>query len=331
MTNKTAALKKASQLIRAARYPLLICHVDPDGDAIGSLMGLSLALQQAEWQPTAACADPISPDFDYIPGAAAIIQEPGTAFDLVVVLDCSDRERAGEMLQQPALENTPLLNIDHHLTNTHFGTVNLVDPHAASTAEIVLQLLRHMGLPINAQTATALLSGIVTDTRGFRTCNVTAEVMQAATHLMRAGASLPYVAYHGLDRRSTAAIRLWGAALSQVQVRNRVIWASIPLGMRREAGFTDSGDASLVSFLIGDKDADAAAVFVEQEEGQVEIGLRAVHGFDVAKVALQFGGGGHAAAAGCQVTGSLEQVRMRVLEALWAELARQRRSMRDEA
>jgi len=325
-TKKNRTLKQASQLIQSAHRPLLICHIAPDGDAVGSLTGLGRALRQSGLEPDLACSDPIPARFNYIPGVEAIVQDAGRSFDLVISLDCSDLERLGHFPQLPAFGNTPLLNIDHHLTNLNFGDVNLVDPEASSTAEVILRLLEYVAIPLDAELATCLLAGIVTDTRGFRTSNVTIQVMEAALRLMKAGASLPYVTHHGLDRRSTAAIRLWRAALSSLRVADHLIWTSIPLAMRRAAGYMGNGDAGLVSFLVGTDDADVAVVFAEREDGRVEVGFRAVPGFDVAQVALQFGGGGHALAAGCTLPGPLEETQAQVLAVLEADLARQRQS-----
>lgn len=301
-----------------------MCHIDPDGDAVGSLTALGLTLRQMGQQPILACADPIPAQFDYIPGAKTIVQEVSLSFDLVVSVDCSDRERLGCFPKLPAFESVPLVNIDHHITNTGFGTVNLVDPEASSTAEIVLRLLDALQVPLSAESATCLLAGIVSDTRGFRTGTTTAEVLEAALRLIRAGASLSHVARHALDRRSTSAIRLWGAALAQLHVENRLLWTSISRAMRCATGHAGNGDVKLANFLITADDADAVAVFVERDDGRIEVSLRAAPGFDVTPVALRFGGGGHTLAAGCNLPGPLEEAQARVLAALRADLARQR-------
>jgi len=303
---------------------LLVCHVAPDGDAIGSLTGLGRALRRMGLEPIMACSDPISARFNYVPGAEAIVQDTSATFDLVISLDCSDLERLGRFTQMQAFGSTPLLNIDHHLTNLYFGAVNLVDPNASSTAEVVLRLLDYMAVPLDAELATCLLTGIVTDTRGFRTSNVTVQVMEATLRLMKAGASLPYITHRGLDRRPIAAIRMWGAALAQLRVEGRVIWTCVTPEIRRAADYIGNGDAGLVSFLISANDADAAVVFVEREDGRVEVGFRAVPGFDVGHVALVLGGGGHALAAGCTLPGPIEKAQAQVLVALQADLARQR-------
>jgi phosphoesterase RecJ-like protein len=254
------------------------------------------------------------------------VRKVSDAFDLVISIDSSDLKRLGHFPQMPAFDSVPLLNIDHHLTNLYFGDVNLVDPQASSAAEVVLRLLEYMSVPLDADVATCLLTGIVTDTRGFRTSNVTIQVMEAALQLMEAGASLPYITHHGFNRRPTAVILLWSAALRHLQIRDRVIWTSIPQAMRREVGYAGNGDAGLASFLVSADDADVAAVFVEGEDGRIEVGLRAVPGFDVAQVALQFGGGGHALAAGCTLSGPMEDAQAQTLAALQADLSRQRRA-----
>ncbi len=322
----SAKLFLSSQLVRSARQPLLICHVAPDADAIGSLTGLGRALRQMGQEPSLACSDPVASRFDYIPGSETIVQRVSASFDLVISLDCSDLERLGRFSHMPAFGSVPLLNIDHHVTNLGFGDVNLVDPHASSTAQVVLWLLEYMEVSLDAELAASLLAGIVSDTRCFRTSNVTVQVMEDALRLMRAGASLPDIAHHSFNRRPTAAILLWGAALALVQVEDGLIWTNMPLAMRHAVGYTGNGDAGLANFLVSAVGVDAAAVFIEREDGRVEVGLRAAPGFDVAQVALQLGGGGHTLAAGCDISEPLEKAQARVLAALRASLDRQRRS-----
>lgn len=317
-------LEQARQAITSAQHPLLICHVDPDGDAIGSLVGLGRALRQIGLDPILACPDPIPTSFGYIPGIDEIVTVVDTPFDLVISLDCSDLQRLGSFPQLPAFERVPLINIDHHVTNLGFGQVKLVDPSASSTAEIVLRLVEHLAVSLDTEIATALLTGIVADTRGFRTSNVTPKVLEAALQLMRAGASLPDVALHSLDTRPATALLLWGLALSRIQIQDRIIWTSIPMAARSQADFADNGDAGLASFLVSAEEADVSAVFVERPDGQIEVGMRAVPGSDVAQVALGFGGGGHALAAGCTLAGPLEEAEARLLEALKVDLAERR-------
>ncbi len=321
MTTKKTNLSRASELIRGSQRPLLVCHVTPDDDAIGSLTGLGGALRRLALEPTMACSDVIASRLRYIPGADQIVQRVESAFDLVVSVDCSDLCRLGSIAQLPGFDSVPLINIDHHVSNPGFGEVNLVDAKAACTAEIVLELLDYMGAAVDTETATSLLAGVVGDTRGFRTNNVTVTLMETAVRLMKAGAPLPHTAFHGLDRRTIGSIKLWGAALELLRIEDGVIWATIPLAVRQAVGFDGPGDAGLAGFLNGADEADVAAVLTERKDGNVEVGLRASPGFDVAQVAAQFGGGGHALAAGCLVDGPLEEAERRVLAALKASVA----------
>jgi phosphoesterase RecJ-like protein len=321
---KKSTLKQASQLIRQAHQPLLICHVAPDGDALGSLTGLARALRRIGQSPIAACPDPVPSRFGYIPGIESVVEVVEDFFDLVVAVDCSHPDRLGHFAELPRFGQYPLVNIDHHVTNINFGDVNVVDSHASSTAEVILDLLDQLDIGLDEPLATCLLIGIVTDTRGFRTNNVTPRVMEAALRLMEAGASLPYASQHGLDRRPMAVIRLWGEAVSRLRFEDGIVWCSMSLEMRHRVGYQGGGDAGLASFLLSADEADVSLVLVEQDDGQIDVGLRAMPGFDVAQLALRFGGGGHALAAGFNTEGPLERAEERVLNALRSDVARQR-------
>jgi phosphoesterase RecJ-like protein len=238
------------------------------------------------------------------------------AFDLVIALDCADRQRMGALAGIRCLQDVRLLNIDHHVTNVRFGDLNVVDDAASSTSEIVLHLLDALALPIDGAIATSLLTGIVTDTRGLRTSNVTDDTVAAVLRLMRAGADLSEVARRGLDQRPLAAMRLWGLALGALQLEDRIVWTHVTLDMQREAGYVGRGDAGLSSYLVSAEEADVAVVFVERTDGRIDVGFRAVPGFNVGRIALGFGGGGHALAAGCLLTGPRDDAEARVLRAV---------------
>ncbi len=290
------------------------------------MIGLFLAMRQMRLDVVAACSSAIPSHFGFIPAVEHVVHHVETRCDLVITLDCSAPDRLGEFANLLNVEDRPLINIDHHITNEGFGDVDLVDPEASSTAEVVLRLLEHMGVSLDAEIATALLVGIVTDTRGFRTNNVTSQVMGAATRLMEAGASLPDISRRVLDRRPTAAIRLWAAALRHVHIADGVIWTSIMLAERREAGYRGNSNAGLTNFLLSADGADVSVVFAERDDGDVDVSMRAEPGFDVTEVALAFGGGGHALAAGCRLLGPLEEAERHLLSALRVSLDRQRRN-----
>lgn len=319
-------------LLAASRRILLLSHVSPDGDAIGSQLGLRWLLQAMGHDVVAANQDGVPQllrSDQILPGWQQVVQAPLSAkhaaggYDLVIALDCSDLPRLGKVYG-PALAHAPLVNIDHHITNLHFGAVNLVDPGASSTAEMVWRVADALGWPMNPQAAQCLLTGIVTDTRSFRVGHVTPALLGVAQQLMEAGAALAPISELALERRNVDTICLWGQALAALRLEERIIWTAIPQAMRRGCNGVEQSDSGLANFMVGAEEADVALILTEREDGQVDVGMRAAPGFDVAQVALALGGGGHPRAAGCSLTLPLEQATAQVLDALKRSLAQQR-------
>ncbi len=317
MLNNPSAWAEAEGLLRRARSILAVTHVSPDGDAIGSLLGLTHALRGLGKTVTPACQDPPHPRFDYLRGAHEIRQSAEGHFDLLVVLDTSDLARLGTIFLPAQHGHLPMVVIDHHITNLNFGTVNIVEPTASSTAEIVLKLLKRMALPITPDIASALLTGVITDTLGFRTSNTTSSTLATAVELMQHGAPLSEIIRQALVLRSFDSLRLLGAGLSNAKLEGRLAYATLSQKLRQELGVKEErGDGGLVGTLITAYEVDIAAVFVELTNGEIEVGLRAQPGFDVSQVALELGGGGHAAAAGCTLPGPMRDAVNRVIPRL---------------
>jgi len=309
-----------------ACHILAVCHVSPDGDAIGSLLGLGLALRQAGRQTTLACADPVPEDCRHLPGWQTVIQ-PGTEawelaleadppIDLLVSLDCSDLLRLGKAYDAQRLKGIPVVNIDHHATNRHFGDVNWVDAAAAATAQLIVCLIDALGIHRSADVSKCLLNGILTDTQGFRTPNTSGEVLCTAVELMNTGASLAELTEQVFNRRPYGTLRMWSLALQNMHLENRILWSEITHAVRMQANYRQDGDAGLVNFLNTTNEADISVVFDELEDGQINVSMRATPEFDVSQVALSLGGGGHAQAAGCTLPGPIESARERVLAML---------------
>lgn len=311
--------------LRSARHILLLTHVAPDGDAIGSLLGLGWLLQAQGKELTLACEDPVPELYTWLPGSERVVRQPGGLYDLIISLDCSDERRMGQVcgLHLAAL---PLINIDHHITNTFFGTLNWVDPSAVATAQMVLTLAELLDWEVTRPVAVCLLTGLVTDTRSFRTPNVDQGALRAALRLIEAGASLAEVTHRVLNQRPLAAVRLWGQAFDNLHLEDGILWTEVTQAMRRRWSLSEDGDSGLANFLAGVREADVVLLFTEREDGTVDVGMRAVPGLDVAQVAFKLGGGGHPQASGCTLAGDLAQVRERVLAEVRASLAEQRQA-----
>jgi len=297
---------------KEAKRVLVASHVRPDGDAVGSVLALGLALEQAGKNVEMVLVDGVPSSFRHLKGSEKIRRHPTAPFDLFVSVDCADRKRLGGALQPLG---APHLNIDHHVTNERFGELNLIEPDAVATAAILTDHLPHWGLEITLPVAEALLNGIVTDTLGFRTSNVTPHALRQAADLMERGANLPELYMRGLVRRSLAAARYWGAGLSRLRYEDGIIWSILTLEDRRQAGYTSNDDADLINVISAIDGGRVGMIFVEQENGHVKISWRALEeGMDVAQVARALGGGGHQAAAGADIRGTLENVVPHVLQ-----------------
>lgn len=296
--------------IQTARRVLVVTHVRPDGDAIGSLLGLGLALRQAGKTVQMVCGDNIPQAFRHLPGSSEVYSRPSGTFDLTVVLDCSDLNRVGNALNG---YNVPDLNVDHHITNLQFAHMNLVDPNAVATAEILAKSLSIWGLPLTAEVAAPLLTGLITDTLGFRTANVTPETLRLVASLMETGADLSQLYMRSMVQRSFEAVRFWGAGLSRLERENSLVWATLTMADRQASGYPGRDDADLINILSAIYGAEVALVFVEQPDGNVKVSWRSQPGYDVSRVAMLFGGGGHPNAAGAEVKGELEEVRQKVI------------------
>ena len=313
-------LEQIREHVRDAHRILMISHVAPDGDAIGSLLGLGLLLREQGKDLTLACEDAVPEVYAWLPDSAEMVRQGTGPYDLIISLDCSDVRRMGAVFH-PGLAGIPLVNIDHHVTNTRFGTVNWVDPSSVATTQMILELAEAMGWPLTLPVADCLLTGLVTDTRSFRTYNVDVAAMRAVLRLMEAGAELNEIARRSLDQRPLASVRLWGQAIEQLDTDGEIMWTEVTHSMRRRWGLGENSDSGLANFLSGVRGSKVVIVFTERDDGIIDVGMRSVPGYDVATVAQKLGGGGHPQAAGCTLEGDLPAVQARVLDEVKQSLA----------
>jgi len=307
----------ASAALRAARSILIVTHIEPDGDAIGSMLGLGNALR-AEGRAVCCAVDGGVPSrLGFLPGADEVRATPPTErADLFISVDANTAERTGRCGAAARARCATTINLDHHISNTGFGDIQLVQPAAVSASEVVLHWLEWMALPLSERVALPLLTGLVTDTLGFRTGNVTAQTLQLALRLMQAGASLPDIMARTLERRPFHMLCLWQQALQSLTLQDGVIAAAITREGRARAGAAAGSDDGLANLLRTVDEARIAAVFKEADGGRIAVSLRSKPGYDVAQVALTLGGGGHRQAAGATVAGPLAAAQALVLPLL---------------
>jgi len=316
----SGAREQVQTLLENAGRVLVVAHIEPDGDAIGSALGLAWALRRRGTRVTLACAHPVPASLRFLPGSDAFVARWRQDEDVVVVVDTSDTARIGAIYPDAGRGAAPLVVIDHHITNLRYGDVNWV-LERASTCELVLDLISAMGIPLDATIATCLLTGLVTDTRGFRTRSTNADALRAAVTLMEAGASLGDIMEAVFRSRTLPMMRTWGAALSDARLEDGVIWVEVSQEDLRRIGAEPSAADGLSNLLSTVRDAEVAAVFREVRPGVVDVSLRSTPRVDVAAVALSLGGGGHRQAAGCLLEAPLPRAREMVLSALRLAMA----------
>lgn len=312
----TAEVGRAAERIASSSDIVVISHERPDGDAVGSMLGLTRALQMIGKQVWPVLPGGLPEKWRFLPGADQVRPELPNGRQLIVTVDAADLPRFGT-LDVPRVD----LNIDHHPSNTHFGKINLVDPEAAATAVVLYRIFPELKLPLELDVAINLLVGLITDTLGFRTSSVRPESLRIAAELIELGADISELYRKALFGRSYEAVRYWAHGLSRMDMRDEVVWAVLRVSDRELARYPDSDDADLIDVLTTIEGPRVAILFVEQPERQVKISWRALPGLDVSRLAASFGGGGHAPAAGAMIEGDIQEVVDRVLDSTFAAIA----------
>lgn len=300
---------------------VLAVHKGPDGDAAGSALGLYHALQAAGKQVQVVAPTPVPAHYLWLPGADHFATKIKAEPEVAIALDCDGLDRLGDL--RPAVESAPVLvSIDHHLNLEPFGDLRYVEARASATAQLVLRLLQGLQWPVTETIATCLYTGLATDTGFFRFENTGQLALADAAELAGLGASPSEIAALAAESRSVARTRLLGLALRTLQMdaTGRIAWAVLsPRDFRETA--TGAGDTEGIVDALKQVQGQQAAVLLKapERDDRWQVSLRSARG-DVAAVARQFGGGGHARAAGCDVDGPLEEVAPRVIGAVAAAL-----------
>lgn len=311
--------------IQDADNILVITHINPDGDALGSLTATGLALQQLERSATLVVDDGSPTRFSYLPRADKIqtIPDLDQVYDLIIALDSADIDRLGNAYANLNQSIPKIINIDHHITNTQYGQINLVDSEANATAELLFLLFQKLHVEITSDIAVCLLTGLLTDTLGFRTAAVGSDTLRIASALVDAGADLYMVFTRALIQKPLSTILIWQKGLKNIKTEDGVIWTTISREERLEAGSQSVGSSGLGNLLADVEKVAMSAVFMETDNGKVSVSFRCRSPFDVSELAKTFGGGGHQLAAGCTIDGSLKDVESIVITQAVREMQQQ--------
>jgi len=308
-------------ILRRTPEALIVCHVAPDGDCLGSALALALACERLGVRTVVGSADGVPEAYRFLPESERIsAQAPAGTFPVGVALECSALDRAGVFADALARSRT-LINIDHHLSNAGFGNIVYWDATAAAVGEQVYDVIRAMGVPLRADLAQCLLTAIVTDTGSFRFANTTPRTLRLAAELIEAGATAQAIVEHVYETRSAGSLRLLGAALHSLVVSadGRIAWTAVTPRMLQEAGALPEDVTGIVGMLRQIRGVRVALLFEVTPAG-IRVGIRSRDGARSNVIAEVFGGGGHTGAAGFTAAGALNEVIARTLAEVENEL-----------
>ncbi|HEV3401065.1 MAG TPA: bifunctional oligoribonuclease/PAP phosphatase NrnA [Acidimicrobiales bacterium] len=295
-------LERAAEAIGSAESLALACHQMPDGDALGSMLALQRLAQRAGKPAVASWPEPFSsaPHYSYLPGLDRATKPADfpAAPEVMVTFDCGSIERLGE-LAGPARAARTLVVVDHHATNDGFGTIDLIDPHAAASAVIVRRLVDRLGWPLDREAAICLYTGIVCDTGRFQYENTTPEVFEMAAELTRYGIPVGAISRQLFEEHRLAYLQLVADALQRVELDSdkRFVATWVTADDLTRNGVDLEETEGLIDLVRRTSEADVSCVLKEAPDG-TRVSLRAVSDVDVGAIATSFGGGGHKAAAG---------------------------------
>ncbi|MGH7395916.1 MAG: DHH family phosphoesterase [Candidatus Rokuibacteriota bacterium] len=304
-------------LTRPRGRALMLGHVHPDGDVLGTLLGLGLAMEKAGWTVTYGGPDPVPEVLDFLPGADRwqVWRTAPGRFETIVLTDCPNDGRTEGLLEGARGPASQVLNIDHHPDNRRYGTLNWLDPSAAATGEMIFDLLTALGWPIGPEIALGLYTAVHTDTGSFRYSNTTPRTFRIAGALTAEGAEPALVTDRLYQRRPKDALLTLGGLLSRVEVSadGRIATLTVPEGTASEA-FMAAED--LVTYPRSIAGVKVAVLLRGEPGGLVKASLRGKGDVPVNRIAHKFGGGGHENAAGCTLPGPLADAKATLLAAV---------------
>jgi len=305
-------IEKAFQLIQTSTNIAIIPHRSPDGDAIGAALAVKFALRQIGKRPKTICIDPPPQNTKFLPETDQFLNELDLPqYELLIFVDCGAHYMSKFHEIHPNLfaETRNTINIDHHGSNDMFAKVNLVEPHAASTTQILYTLFQKWGIKIDPNIATCLLTGIYFDTGSFKHNNTTPAVLKTASKLTSLGADFQSISKHLFKQTNVNKLKLWGKTLSNAKRNQRKIVSSAVKKNDYKESKTSSKDLEgVIDYLNAVPESKFCILLSEDQKGGVKASLRTQsEDTDLSKIAEVFGGGGHKMASGFRIPGKIKE------------------------
>ena len=309
--------------LRKAPQVALFSHASPDGDCMGSMLALGLALEKLNKQIYLFNPDPVPANLAYLPGANRVASVlPSNWPEVLMFIDCTDIQRANLTTQDLPFKSI-VLNLDHHISNSSFGHINFIDPQASASGELAFSVIKELGVEIDKEIATNLYTAIVTDTGSFQYSNTKAETHRIVAELIDQKIELETIHSHLFDQKPLAHIKLLQRALASLQLFSDGQIALMTLSNQDflECGAGENLSEGLVNHARSIEGVEVAILIRERDSMGVKVGLRSNLWLNVNEVAAKFQGGGHKRAAGCSLKLSLKDAQTVVLKAVQEALS----------
>ncbi len=318
-------MEQILQHIKESQRIFIASHAEPDGDCVGSLLALGLALGKSDKTVTLFNSSPIPAVYRFLPGVEKIVRdiEEAAVYDLAIILDCGDIARVGEA--SSVVDQIPIVvNIDHHVSNTGFGHLQLIDTHACATAEIVYRMITALGIAFDKAIATSIYLGILTDTGSFRFSNTNRAAFAICKAMTDIGVEPYNVAQRVFGTYSLGRIKLLNMALNSIEIseNGKLSLMTVSRSMLNATGTSSEDIDGLINYARRIEDVKVAALLHEIKNGvgkfanmnKYHVSLRSDSTVDVAKIASKFGGGGHSSAAGFQIESTLLALKEKIIQ-----------------
>ena len=320
-TLENASFEQIGEVLRNHQSFVLISHVRPDGDAIGSQLALGYALMAAGKSVRLINEDGLPDNLAFMAGSAKIELPPTEPLvvEVAIALDTATKPRLGEKALHAASQAQIWLNIDHHVSNPKYGDLNLIDSKSPATGQILYQLIIALGLPLPAETRDAIYVAVSTDTGSFQYPSTTAATYELAADLIRRGLDVGTINSQIYDNYPFRRLELMRALLNTLEISDDGLVANWTMRdqLRIDLSLRPEDSEGLIDLIRAIRGVQLAVFFEELPDGKIRISMRSKdHRLDVCQIATEFGGGGHALAAGIRMAGPLEDAKSQVLAAI---------------
>jgi phosphoesterase RecJ-like protein len=310
------------KIILENRTFLVTSHIMPDGDSIGSVLALTLALKKIGKKAIPVMTDNVPKKYSFLPGCDEIKRDLTDRYDIALCLDCGDEDRLG--FDKSIKEYAEIVvNIDHHKSNTHFGDYNFVDSDASSTGEIIYEIIEQL-IKIDLEMALCLYTSIITDTGCARYSNTTSVCLRILAEMIEIGVKPEYICRQVYENRSIESINLLWQSLGTLEFFDDGAIAAIFITdkMMKESGAKEEDADGIINYAREIEGVEVAVLFKEKGNSMVKVGFRSNEWADVSRIAEEFNGGGHARASGCCLNTSLDDAKILVIDCIRRYMSR---------